>query len=130
MFPVEAFQQGFAQALGKPAAAERSLQYSVSEGAIELREWIAGYKKRMGVACTPANILIICGSQQALNAYEPYYGRIDPSANTKIPAPGDGKPAQFAYVVTNFTNPTREMLTLAERKRVLAAAANRECGGD
>ncbi len=79
--------------------------------------------KRMGVACTPANILITCGSQQALNAYEPYYGRIDPRANTKIPAPGDGKPAQFAYVVTDFANPTKEMLTLAERKRVLAAAA-------
>lgn len=63
------------------------MQYSVSEGAIELHEWSAGYMKRMGVACTPANILITCGSQQALNAYEPYYGRIDPRANTKTPKP-------------------------------------------
>jgi DNA-binding transcriptional MocR family regulator len=151
LFPVEAFQQGFARALGMPAEAERALQYSVSEGAIELREWIAGYMKRMGVDCTPANILITCGSQQALeflgrlfigpndpalvtwptylgalqafNAYEPDYARLDPRANTEIPAPGDGTPAQFAYVVPDFANPTGETLTLAERKRVLATAA-------
>lgn len=151
LFPVEAFQQGFSQALGKPAAAERALQYSVSEGAIELREWIAGYMKRMGVTCTPANILITCGSQQALeflgrlfigpndpalvtwptylgalqafNAYEPDYARLDPRANTEIPAPGDGTPAQFAYVVPDFANPTGETLTLEERKCILATAA-------
>ncbi len=151
LFPVEAFQQGFARALGKPAEAKRALQYSVSEGAIELREWIAGYMKRMGVDCTPANILITCGSQQALeflgrlfigpndpvlvtwptylgalqafNAYEPDYARLDPRANTEIPGPGDGTPAQFAYVVPDFANPTGETLTLAERKRVLATAA-------
>ena len=71
--------------------------------------------KRMGVTCTPANILITCGSQQALeflgrlfigpndpalvtwptylgalqafNAYEPDYARLDPRANTEIPGP-------------------------------------------
>lgn len=151
LFPVEAFQQGFAQALGKPENAERALQYSVSEGAIELREWIAGYMKRMGVDCTPANILITCGSQQGLeflgrlfigpsdpalvtwptylgalqafNSYEPTYVRLDPRANTEIPAPGKGDPAQFVYVVPDFANPTGETLTLSERKRVLATAA-------
>lgn len=151
LFPVEAFQQGFARALGKAENAERALQYSVSEGAIELRQWIAGYMKRMGVDCTPANILITCGSQQGLeflgrlfigsddpvlvtwptylgalqafNSYEPDYIRLDPRANTDIPGPGEGDPAQFVYVVPDFANPTGETLTLNERKRVLATAA-------
>jgi DNA-binding transcriptional MocR family regulator len=63
------------------------------------------------------------GALQAFNAYESDYACIDPGANTEIPAPGDGTPAQFVYVLPNFANPTGETLPLVERRRVLAAAA-------
>lgn len=151
LFPVEAFRHAYAAMLGADATAQRALQYAVSEGAIELREWVAGYMGRLGVEATADNILITNGSQQALeflgrltlspadtalvawptylgalqafNAYEPTYARLDPRGNADAPALPDGvETAKFAYIVPDFANPTGETLTLAERKRVLAAA--------
>jgi 2-aminoadipate transaminase len=44
------------------------LQYSDSEGYLELREWIAArYKDKKGIIINPHNILITAGSQQALD---------------------------------------------------------------
>ena len=108
LFPVDAFRTAFADALsdGKAGAA---LQYSVSEGYLPLRGWIAGEMAKLGIACDVDNILITSGSQQALdylgklmispadtvlvgwptylgalgafNAYEPSYDRLDPKGN-------------------------------------------------
>ncbi|MBA83626.1 aminotransferase-like domain-containing protein [Thalassobius sp. S69A] len=108
LFPVEKFQAAMNRALsdGHHAA---SLQYSTSEGYLPLREWIAGQMAALGVECTPENILITSGSQQALdylgklflspgdtalvgwptylgalgafNAYEPCYDQLQPGAN-------------------------------------------------
>lgn len=44
------------------------LQYSESEGYLELREWIsARYKEKQGISVNPDNILITSGSQQGLD---------------------------------------------------------------
>ena len=71
LFPVEKFQAAMNRALsdGHHAA---SLQYSTSEGYLPLREWIAGQMAALGVECTPENILITSGSQQALD----YLGKL------------------------------------------------------
>ncbi|MCF8468364.1 MAG: PLP-dependent aminotransferase family protein [Sneathiella sp.] len=108
MFPVENFRDAFASALtGTQSGA--ALQYSVSEGYLPLRQWIAGEMGRIGVPCDVDNILITSGSQQALdylgklmispkdtvllgwptylgalgafNAYEPAYDRLVPGSN-------------------------------------------------
>lgn len=108
LFPVEAFRTAFAEALAGDRAGA-ALQYSVSEGYLPLRDWIAGEMGKLGIPCGPQNILITSGSQQALdylgklmispgdtvllgwptylgalgafNAYEPRYDRLDPKGN-------------------------------------------------
>lgn len=66
LFPMEEAREAYAKCLASETVARQGLQYSVSEGYQPLREWIAGYMGRLGVRCTPDNILITSGSQQAL----------------------------------------------------------------
>lgn len=108
LFPVSAFQRALAAALA-PGKADAALQYSVSEGYLPLREWLADHMAGLGIPCGVDNILITSGSQQALdylgkmmigtndtvlvnwptymgalgafNAYEPVYDRLDPREN-------------------------------------------------
>ncbi|MEP3048632.1 MAG: PLP-dependent aminotransferase family protein [Roseibium sp.] len=108
LFPTAAFQKAYADILSGGEAAS-ALQYSVSEGSLRLRTWLVGEMAKLGVECTPDNILITSGSQQALdylgklflspndtalvgwptylgalqafNAYEPNYDRLDPLTN-------------------------------------------------
>lgn len=108
LFPTEAFREAFNLTLGGEKAGA-ALQYSVSEGYKPLREWIAAEMAAIGVPCSPDNILITSGSQQALdylgkltispqdtvlvgwptylgalgafNAYEPTYDRLDANSN-------------------------------------------------
>ncbi|WP_170421796.1 PLP-dependent aminotransferase family protein [Ruegeria arenilitoris] len=71
LFPAEAFAQAFQQALGADSRAQ-ALQYSVSEGYMPLREWIAGHMRKIGIDCGPDDVLITSGSQQALD----YLGKL------------------------------------------------------
>ncbi len=108
LFPVAAFRAASARVLADGMAGQ-SLQYSTSEGHTGLRAWIARHMGQLGVACTPDNILITSGSQQALdylgklflspgdtalvgwptylgalgafNAYEPRYDRLEVQDN-------------------------------------------------
>lgn len=108
LFPADAYRAAYANALAGDGAGS-ALQYSVSEGYRPLRDWIAAEMGKLGIPCTPDNILITSGSQQALdylgklmitpgdtvlvgwptylgalgafNAYEPTYDRLDPGAN-------------------------------------------------
>ncbi|MCF6233924.1 MAG: PLP-dependent aminotransferase family protein [Rhodobacteraceae bacterium] len=108
LFPATPFKEAMGRALGNGAHAQ-SLQYSTSEGYLPLRKWITGQMADLGIPCTPDNILITSGSQQALdylgklflspedtalvgwptylgalgafNAYEPYFDRLDPATN-------------------------------------------------
>ena len=61
---------GIADAAGRVLAAEgrKALQYSTTEGYLPLRTWIAErYRKRLGMAVSPCEILITNGSQQCLD---------------------------------------------------------------
>ena len=108
LFPAARFAAAMQRALTGGAAA-RSLQYGPSVGIAPLRAWVAGHMASLGVPCTPGNIVITSGSQQALdylgklflspgdtalvgwptylgalgafNAYEPRYDRLDPGDN-------------------------------------------------
>lgn len=66
LFPHQEIREAYQHVLGDEAAAGRALQYSVSEGDPDLRKWIAAYMTKQGVTCTPENILVTSGSQQAL----------------------------------------------------------------
>jgi len=108
LFPTQRFKQAMNAALSDGRHAQ-SLQYSTSEGYLPLRQWIADHMASLGIPCTPDNILITSGSQQALdylgklflspgdtalvgwptylgalgafNAYEPHFDRLDARAN-------------------------------------------------
>ena len=63
LFPVEDAKAAYAAVLGAPT---NGLQYSVSEGYLPLRQWIARHMGGLGVPCDADNIIVTCGSQQGL----------------------------------------------------------------
>jgi DNA-binding transcriptional MocR family regulator len=113
LFPDKAFKDAYAALLASEGAGA-ALQYSVSEGYLPLRRWIAAHMGELGIACSPDNILITSGSQQALDylgklflspgdtalvcrptylgalqafsAYEPRYDRLAPEGSNMTPA--------------------------------------------
>ena len=76
LFPDEEFKDAYADIFGGPAVSA-ALQYSVSEGYLPLREWLAGRMAAIGIPCEAENILITSGSQQALD----YLGKLFLSPN-------------------------------------------------
>ncbi|BCH30306.1 aminotransferase [Mesorhizobium sp. L-8-10] len=112
LFPNRAFSEAYEDLLSGDAAGA-ALQYSVSEGYLPLREWLVDHMAALGVPCSPENILIVSGSQQALdylgklflspgdtalvarptylgalqafNAYEPRYDRLAPEGDNMTP---------------------------------------------
>lgn len=108
LFPADAFQAAFAEIFASNQR-DAALQYSVSEGNADLRDWIAEEMGKLGVPCDSDNILITSGSQQALdylgklmlspgdtmllgwptylgalgafNAYEPVFDQLTPTGN-------------------------------------------------
>jgi DNA-binding transcriptional MocR family regulator len=84
LFPVVEAREAYAVALSD-AAATQALQYSVSEGSLPLRQWVAAHMVRLGVPATPDNILITAGSQQALD----FLGRLllSPGDTALVTAP-------------------------------------------
>lgn len=113
LFPLAEIEAAYSSVLGDGALARSALQYSVSEGYLPLREWIVAHMASLGVACTPDNIMITCGSQQALeflgrllispgdtvlataptylgalqafSAYEPCYDELRPESGNRTP---------------------------------------------
>ncbi len=67
LFPAARIQAGYDQVLADPELSRQALQYSVSEGYLPLRAWIAERMALSGVDCDEHNILITAGSQQALD---------------------------------------------------------------
>ena len=135
------------------AASLKSLRYGPPEGYAALREAIAGYLTRSrGVRCTAAQVVIVNGSQQALDLTtrvlidpgdavlieEPHYQgarKIFQAAGARlvtVPVDEDGmttdalarpeSAARMAYVTPSHQFPAGGTLTLARRLRLLAWA--------
>ncbi len=60
-------------------------QYGMSEGEPELRETIAAQARALGVACEASQVLIVSGSQQALDLASKLF--IDPGTEVLVEAP-------------------------------------------
>ncbi|MFO1015500.1 MAG: PLP-dependent aminotransferase family protein [Caulobacteraceae bacterium] len=67
LFPTERLQAGFDAILADRDLSLQALQYSVSEGYLPLRQWLAHRMTLDGSPCDEHNILITAGSQQALD---------------------------------------------------------------
>lgn len=149
LFPRQRIADACARILGNPQHARTALQYAPSDGHPPLRTWLASYMASIGVLCTPDNILITNGSQQALDfvgrlflspgdmvmvempsfigalrafdAYEPRYERLPATVEEAERMGAAG--AKFGYVGSDFRNPTGTSLSLAERDALLDVAA-------
>ncbi|MCB1416108.1 MAG: PLP-dependent aminotransferase family protein [Nitratireductor sp.] len=75
LFPADDFAKAYSAIL-TDGRQEAALQYSVSEGYPPLRRWIVKEMAGLGVACDVDNVLIVSGSQQALD----YLGKLMLSA--------------------------------------------------
>ena len=82
LFPMDIIADAHARVFADPARAAAALQYSVSEGYAPLREQIAQTWRDQGVACSADNVLIVNGSQQALDLI----GRLFLDAGDRRPA--------------------------------------------
>ena len=152
LFPTDRIEAGYRQILADPVLAAQALQYSVSEGYLPLRQWIAERMTRDGMPCDERNIIITAGSQQALdllgklllsdgdtvltgrptylgalqafNAYQPTYIDLAEGALSGSPDPAFLARAQGAvgYFVPDFANPTGQSLTRDERTALLDLA--------
>lgn len=66
LFPIAEMRAAFNDVLAADDAPS-ALQYSTTEGFQPLREHLAGALKERGITARPADILLTCGSQQALD---------------------------------------------------------------
>jgi DNA-binding transcriptional MocR family regulator len=85
LFPVAEARAACAAVLADQASAGSGLQYSVSEGYLPLRQWIARHMCTLGMPCAEDNIVITSGSQQALD----FLGRLllSPGDTALVTAP-------------------------------------------
>ena len=151
LFPAQAFREAFETIMSGPEQ-QAALQYAPSKGYAPLREWLVQYMGRIGVPCELENIVLMSGSQQALdylgklflnpgdtalvtwpaymgallafNPYEPTYDRLALMGNRSASdfaakAKAAGGEVKFAYMSSDFVNPTGETLTLSQRNRAL-----------
>jgi DNA-binding transcriptional MocR family regulator len=146
LFPRAEIQAAYHSILSDPARAMAALQYSLSEGYLPLREWLSGYMASLGVTCSPDNIIITNGSQQALdflgklfigpgdsvmvanptyfgalqafNGYEPVYTHFPDTFGEDVDRDGDKAP-RLGYVMPDFQNPTGTSLSLDDRTALL-----------
>ena len=67
LFPLSEFRAVYAELMADEAAGRSALQYSISEGLPDLRNWIAGDMAGDGAKRSIDNILITNGAQQGLD---------------------------------------------------------------
>jgi 2-aminoadipate transaminase len=134
-------------AMSLTALPAQTLQYGATEGDRALRQQVADDLNEIGLACSPAQVLILSGSQQgidlvaklfidhhtpvaveaptylaALQVFRYFgaaFGKLDP----RLPMAGlaDGVRPALAYAIPTFQNPTGRCYDADERTRLAAA---------
>ncbi|WP_298019237.1 PLP-dependent aminotransferase family protein [uncultured Castellaniella sp.] len=82
-FPIAELQAAFDRVLSTQGAT--ALQYGRTEGYTPLREWVARDLSRAGAPIDPEEVLIVSGSQQALDMLGKLF--IDPGSKVLVEAP-------------------------------------------
>jgi DNA-binding transcriptional MocR family regulator len=126
LFPTAEVRQAYASVLGDERTAASCLQYSPSEGYLPLRRWIVRHMADLGVPCEDDNIVITCGSQQALE----FLGRLllSPGDTALVTAP------TYLGALQAFSayEPRYDELRLEQGNRTPASYADaaRDAGGE
>jgi DNA-binding transcriptional MocR family regulator len=149
LFPHKEIAASCQRILSDPRRATLALQYSASQGYLPLREWLSEAMGNIGIACSPENILITNGCQQALeilgkafigcgdavlvaphtymgalqafNGYEAVYCHVA-EERWRRGVGRDGVRPRLGYLMPDFANPTGMSLGLQERRDLLAFA--------
>jgi 2-aminoadipate transaminase len=150
-FPVEIMQAAFDKVLstnGKVA-----LQYGPTDGYMPLRQWIADSLSQNGAKIAPEQVLMVSGSQQALDligkvlidegskvlvetpsylgalqafsVYRPEFHSVPSDEHGLIPSSLDAiaEGARLLYALPNFQNPTGRSLSVARRQELVETCA-------
>jgi 2-aminoadipate transaminase len=150
-FPVEIMQAAFDKVLstnGKVA-----LQYGPTDGYMPLRQWIADSLSQNGAKIAPEQVLMVSGSQQALDligkvlidegskvlvetpsylgalqafsVYRPEFHSVATDEHGLVPSSLDAiaEGARLLYALPNFQNPTGRSLSVARRQELVETCA-------
>ena len=150
-FPVEIMQAAFDKVLstnGKVA-----LQYGPTDGYMPLRQWIADSLSQNGAKIAPEQVLMVSGSQQALDligkvlidegskvlvetpsylgalqafsVYRPEFHSVPSDEHGLIPSSLDAiaEGARLLYALPNFQNPTGRSLSVERRQELVETCA-------
>ncbi|WP_426343468.1 PLP-dependent aminotransferase family protein [Pseudoduganella sp. R-32] len=150
-FPVEIMQAAFDKVLstnGKVA-----LQYGPTDGYMPLRQWIADSLSQNGAKIAPEQVLMVSGSQQALDligkvlidegskvlvetpsylgalqafsVYRPDFHSVATDKHGLVPSSLDAiaDGARLLYALPNFQNPTGRSLSVARRQELVETCA-------
>jgi 2-aminoadipate transaminase len=150
-FPVERMKAAYDKVLSETGKV--ALQYGPTDGYAPLREWIAHSLSTEGTTILPEQIMMVSGSQQALDligkvlidegsrvlvetpsylgalqafsVYRPEFASVDTDDDGLVPSSIDAvaKGARLLYALPNFQNPTGRSLSLARRRELVETCA-------
>lgn len=150
-FPIEQMRAAFDKVLSSQGRV--ALQYGPSDGYLPLREWVADSLSTAGSVIVPDQVLMVSGSQQALDllgkvmidegsrvlvetpsylgalqafsVYGPEFVSVDTDDAGLVPSSvaALGRNARMLYSLPNFQNPTGRSLSVARRQELVDTCA-------
>ncbi|AKU20343.1 PLP-dependent aminotransferase family protein [Massilia sp. MB5] len=150
-FPVDMMKQAFDKVLSNNGKV--ALQYGPTDGYMPLRQWIADSLSTNGARIVPEQVLMVSGSQQALDllgkvlidegsrvlvetpsylgalqafsVYRPEFVSVDTDEHGLIPSSLDkvAQGARLLYALPNFQNPTGRTLSAERRLELVESCA-------
>jgi 2-aminoadipate transaminase len=150
-FPVDVMKAAYDKVLTETG--KQALQYGPTDGYAPLREWIANSLSTEGTKILPEQILMVSGSQQALDllgkvlldegspalvetpsylgalqafsVYRPEFRSVETDDHGLVPSSVAGKAdgARLLYALPNFQNPTGRSLSLERRQELVETCA-------
>ena len=150
-FPVERMKQAYDRVLTETGKV--ALQYGPTDGYGPLKEWIANSLSTEGTKILPEQILMVSGSQQALDligkvlidegsrvlvetpsylgalqafsVYRPEFGSVATDDHGLVPSSIEpvAKGARLLYSLPNFQNPTGRSLSIERRRELVETCA-------
>lgn len=150
-FPVERMKEAYGRVLSETGKV--ALQYGPTDGYGPLKEWIANSLSTEGTKILPEQILMVSGSQQALDligkvlidegsrvlvetpsylgalqafsVYRPEFGSVATDDHGLVPSSVESvaKGARLLYSLPNFQNPTGRSLSIERRLELVETCA-------
>ncbi len=150
-FPVEEMKSAFDKVLS--TTGKTALQYGPTDGYMPLRQWIADSLSKDGARIVPEQVLMVSGSQQALDllgkvlidegsrvlvetpsylgalqafsVYRPEFASVATDDDGLVPASIGpvAAGARLLYSLPNFQNPTGRTLSIARRQELVETCA-------